>query len=246
MRSLFKQSDDKLSKRMDTMEANFSKIFNNLRDEIASVKNDLTSTNEKVTSISSRVDDIEKSLTFQTDKLNDVEKAQDKRIKDTNKALIDKIDMLNNKLLLLEKYDRKYNLLFFGIPETPNENVYQKLRDIFVTDMGLDEDRIQNMYFAHGHRLPSKGDGPRPIILRFTSYDDREHILANAKKLAGSRRRILVDLPVGMKKERDRLAKIAYGIRHNEQLQTRIRDRGLDLYLQVRGDENEQWVKRDV
>ena len=34
-----------------------------------------------------------------------------------------------------------------------------------------------------------------------------------------------------------KLAKIAFGVRKNEKLQTRIKDKGLDVYLQVRKDE---------
>ena len=72
-------------------------------------------------------------------------------------------------------------------------------------------------------------------------------LMANAYKLAGSRRRTLPDLPVAMKKERGRLAKEAYRIRKkNEKLHTRIRDKGLEKYLEVRKEKTDSWVKRHV
>ena len=71
-------------------------------------------------------------------------------------------------------------------------------------------------------------------------------MLANAHKLAGSKRRILPDLPVVMKKERGRLAKEAYQIRKTEKLHTRIRDKGLEVYLEVRKEKTDSWVKRHV
>ena len=72
------------------------------------------------------------------------------------------------------------------------------------------------------------------------SWDSR------AYKLAGSRRRILSDLPVDMKKERGRLAKAAYDIRQNEKLQTRIRDKGLEVFLEVRKSRDDLWAKREA
>lgn len=89
-------------------------------------------------------------------------------------------------------------------------------------------------------------EGPKPIILRFASFGDRDLVLSLAYKLAGSKRRILADIPVFMKKERGRLAKEAYNIRHNEEMQTRIRDRGLTVFLEVRKKTEDPWVKRDV
>ena len=49
-----------------------------------------------------------------------------------------------------------------------------------------------------------------------------------------------------MKIERNRIANIAYQIRKGEELQTRIKDKGLDLYLEVRKDKNAKWVRRDT
>ena len=66
------------------------------------------------------------------------------------------------------------------------------------------------MYFAHGHRIPSKSPGRKPIILRFSQYQDRNFLSTrteiNAYKLTGSKRRIIVDWHVPMKNERWRLS----------------------------------------
>ena len=85
------------------------------------------------------------------------------------------------------------------------------------------------MCFMNGHRYPSRGAGPNPIILHFTSFDDRELVSSHAKNLLNTKKRILTDLPVSMKKKRDRIAKLAYEIRQTENLQTRIKNKGLDV-----------------
>ena len=114
----------------------------------------------------------------------------------------------------MEKHDRKYNLLVYGIREEIDENIFDKMRSLFITDLEISANRVNDMYFAHGHRLPSKKKGvPRSIIIRFTSYGDRELVLANAYKLGGTRRRIISDLPRKMKKTRGLLATEAYKIK---------------------------------
>ena len=111
----------------------------------------------------------------------------------------------------------------------------------------MDMHTVHRMQFIHGHRLPSEiTKAPKPIILRFASFADRDLMLSNAYKLAGTKRRIVSDLPVVMKKERNRLSKEAYKIRHVEELQTRIKDKGLDIYLQVRKDKDHDWIRRNV
>lgn len=69
--------------------------------------------------------------------------------------------------------------------------------------------------------------------------------------VAGKKKRVLTDLLENMKKERNRLAKKAYEIMHLEDLNTRIRDKGLDMILEVKPKESNNapkhpWVHRIV
>ena len=81
--------------------------------------------------------------------------------------------------------------------------MYEKMRNIFKEDLGLDSCKVNKMYFAHAHRLPSdNSDGPKPLIMKFAACADRKLVLSNAYKLVGTRRRILSDLHLVMKKER--------------------------------------------
>ena len=149
----------------------------------------------------------------------------------------EKVKLLDQKLLLLEKQDRKYNLLFCGIPEVPDERLYDKMRRFFVTDLKTAQERAQIIHFVNGHRYPTKGDGPKPIIIL---------VLSQAKNLLKAKKRILTDLSVLMNIERGRIAKIAYKIRRQEEIQTRIKEKGLDLYLEVRNRKTDPWVRREI
>ena len=52
--------------------------------------------------------------------------------------------------------------------------MYNVVRQSLITDLKLEEERVRNMYFAAGHRVPTKAAGPKPIIIRSTSLEDRE------------------------------------------------------------------------
>ena len=50
---------------------------------------------------------------------------------------------------------------------------------MFVNNLEIDPYTVDNMYFVHEHRMPAVNqDGPRPIILRFAHYGDKELILS--------------------------------------------------------------------
>lgn len=234
---------------MKTIEDKFTGIFNELKEELTGLRNEYTESKTEIERTKIKVTEIETSLTFQTDRLTESEKEQKGELKKVKVEVDEKINELNKKPKMMEKQDRKYNLLFYGFQEEKDENLFEKLKDIFIEDMEIDRHSVHKMQFIHGHRLPSEvTNTPRPIILRFLSYmyADRELVLSCAFKLGGTKRRIVSDLPVPMKKERNRLSKEAYKIRQVDGLQTRIKDKGLDIFLEVRKDKNHKWVRRDV
>ena len=49
-------------------------------------------------------------------------------IPDINGKMDHKLDRLSQKLKLMEIHDRRMNLLFYGVEQKPNENVYEQLR----------------------------------------------------------------------------------------------------------------------
>ena len=247
IQKMFTTLDGKMAVRIEELDKKFTGMFEKFGKELASLRSEVAESKTSIDNVSKKVDEIEISLEFQSKRLSD---SKEKQTADLEKAKSDmdkKIEELNQKQLLMEKQDRKYNLIFYGFPEERNENVVEKLKLIFIKDLSIDPFRVERMQFNHGHRMPSEATGaPKPIILRFSSYADRDLVLSCAYKLAGSRRRIVTDLPVMMKKERNRLAKEAYEIRKGELLQTRIREKGLSVYLQVRKDENVSWARREV
>ena len=254
MSNMLKESETRMSDKLNKIENNFSVKIEGLRKEMKSemneIKEEIENTksvvNEEVSTMKETVSDMEKSVQDNSDRMLDIEKSQEEKIEAATAKLDVKIEELDTKLKLLEKQDRKYNLLFYGFTEEAGEDVYNVVRQSLITDLKLDEERVRNMYFAAGHRVPTKAAGPKPIIIRCTSLEDRELILSQSKNYGGLRKRVVVDWPKDMKEERSRLAKIAYEIRKSEDKHTRIKDKGLDVILEVRNNASDKWVKRVV
>jgi len=73
----------------------------------------------------------------------------------------------------MESYSRRNNLIFEGVLEAPNESIYQIMRQK-ISDMGLDVTEIK---IIGCHRIGSNnGKSPRPIIVKFLTYDDRKSV----------------------------------------------------------------------
>ena len=232
IQKMFKNIDSKMTDKIDKLDKKFTGLFENFGKELASLKGDLAESKTTIKNVPEKVDEIETSLEFHSNKIIENDEKQKEELEKAKTELDENNTELKQKLLTLEKQDSKYNLIFYGFPETTNENVVDTLKIIFINDLRIDPVRVERIKFNHGHRMPSEATGaPKPIILRFASYADRDMVLSHSFKLAGTRRRIVTDLPFSMKKERNRLAKEAFKIRKGENFQTRIREKGLSVFL---------------
>lgn len=246
MRSLFHTFEQKIITKLRKIDDKFASIFNELKDDLNAVKEEMSEIRTDVQNIKTQVDSFEESLNYHEEKVNDLEKKQEEKRAQMEKEMTEKLDGMKKNLMMQEKHDRKYNLIFHGVTEEKGEKLYDKMRNFFIRYLKVEEERVQKIVFSNGHRLPSYSERARPVIMRFTAYEDRELILSKAYNLAGTDKRVLTDLPVPMKIERQRIAKAAYGIRQKERLQTRIKDKGLEVVLEVRKDNTDRWVKRKV
>lgn len=148
---------------------------------------------EKLCSVEKKIDDVIASQSILEGMIKTAEKKADcasKMVSELeNKVcyLTQENDTLKRSLLEHEAYSKKYNLKFFNIREEHDEDsqkLISKFHGIF-NIMGLDLTRI---YIDNIHRLPSQGKGPRPVIMKFISYLDRDLVWRHRGKLqdAGS------------------------------------------------------------
>lgn len=108
---------------------------------------------------------------------------------------------LQSKLDSLEQYSRRQCLRFYGIDENDNENVENKVLNIINNNLKLNE--VSRNHIDRCHRTGKKFDNsaqnqgarkPRPIIVKFVSYKQRQLVFQNKKLLKGSGIKICEDL----------------------------------------------------
>lgn len=124
-----------------------------------------------------------------------------------NEELQAQVNKIEEKLIALESYGRKENLILHGVPEKSDENVINIVKDLFAK-CGMPAMERKYHLFDRIHRLPKTNTNsphPRPIIMRFHHHHDREIIWAN-KSLLTDPTYITEDFPKEVKDRRKQLA----------------------------------------
>ena len=98
---------------------------------------------------------------------------------------------MKNKIMSLESYSRRDNLIIHGIKKTANETAVscsRAVKSIFVESLGLEQETVSSMVFSRCHRLPQgKSVKSAPaIIIRFRSYADRTLVWESKTRLKGT------------------------------------------------------------
>lgn len=234
-----------------------------LQRDIAKVLEKLDGIGEEVRSINHRMQDIERSVEFNSSKISELERD----IPKTRTELQQELKKMEEKIIYMEIYNRKSNLLFYGVEQSQGEVVVEKLRWVFGY-LGVEKERAGKIMLANAHRLPSRnpperaeGAGekrntqPAPIIAKFISMSDRDDVISCFETKQRQRARetpdpsapalpritVRTDLPPGMKEKRGVLAREAYKLRKEKHLATRIKVKGVKVVLEVKEKGSASW-----
>ena len=127
------------------------------------------------------------------------ENAEIEGLRKKDKENEDKIKELEDKLLYQELYNKRENLLFFGIPESTTgadrENTFQVMRN-FLKEQ-LDLENAENIEFQRAHRIGRKKMGEvRPVIVLFLRFPERKLVFRKACELeTDTNVKVYLDLP---------------------------------------------------
>ena len=160
----------------------------------ATPMNVLLDIHRNVTRLNRKFDHIQKSVT-------DLKK-DNKQLKQQNVYLTKKVRELSSSVAELEcsskqseiRYEkleaqsRRENLRFFDIPEEPRETwdqSEQKVRDYISGTLGINDSDVK---IERAHRLPGKSH-PRPLIVKFSYYKDKDRILKRYREIRDGRTR---------------------------------------------------------
>jgi len=156
------------------------------------------------------------------------------------------VSALRQSLLQSQVHERKHNLLIYGLEgneNSPRETI-EIIRKFAVEKLKMDEDFAKRISFKNAHRLRKRENATTPIIAVFLFWTERDAFLRAGKNLAGSRISIRTDLPPELKLKRSILAREAFEMRRDNNIQARVRERGTDVWIETRGNNTEQWGKR--
>lgn len=157
----------------------------------------------RVSNIDDRVKEVEGASSFIGDKYENQEKELNntkttikemqkacEKLKSEMKAMEIKQGSINDRVLDGEFRDMKDNLIFYGLPEGPPTQTYEqeavecedRVKEFITSQINVNTD---NMTFERAHRLgnPTTSKKPRPIIVKFHKYKDRELVRNGANKV---------------------------------------------------------------
>ena len=134
--------------------------------------------------ISSIFDDYIESKTKSENDISDLKKENNK-LKDELKMSNDNFSRLYGDVQELTARSMQENLIFFGLAEAPEndqkEETEVKLRDFLQTEVFPETPEVvDSIIFDRVHRLggmrPNVRQHPRPIVVKFEKYTDRENV----------------------------------------------------------------------
>lgn len=97
---------------------------------------------------------------------------------------------MKETILDLQARSMRYNLVFSGITENPQENPEKTLTGFIQKHLKLPPEKVKGITFHHIHRIGNiKTDStkPRPIVVKFENLKDKEFIKSLGKELKGTR-----------------------------------------------------------
>ncbi|KAK7922388.1 hypothetical protein WMY93_009290 [Mugilogobius chulae] len=155
----------------------------------------MDSFNKRLDGFTKDLCDLRASLQYTQKDVED-EKAHVEKLSKDYKDMFQEINMLNSKMNTsngkmdyLENQSRRKNLVFEGIPESGHEkwsDSEDKIRKILSEKLKLDHKHIELERAHRSGKPPARDDKPRPIVVRFLRFKDRNTVLEKAKYLKGS------------------------------------------------------------
>ena len=133
------------------------------------------------------------------------------------------IETLKRRNIKLEAYTRCENVRIFNVKEQVDENTEVVVRNLLVTVMQIPLEKVKNIRFERVHRIPRKTQNqrppnrPRPVIARFSHYQDKEFIQSFYKNLNGTSIGFSDDFPKEVEDIHKALYPVLKIVRRNQQ-----------------------------
>lgn len=153
-------------------------ISSEMQASLAPINQSLDALRKKLDDYEPRFTEMEEALTDHSDRLTSLEKRVEK-LQQENKELTEKTDDLENR-------SRRNNLRVMGLPEGYEGGAVSAFMSKFLVDLLQDDSFKTAPELDRAHRTlrakPTDGERPRPIIIRFLCFQQREQVLTIARR----------------------------------------------------------------
>lgn len=159
---------------LDVLEKKVCEFDTEMKKLWTFVNKNLKSTDEKLTQISDKADNVEFQLDVTRDEVTELREESDK---------------MKKELLYVQSQSMRNNLIFANIAEGMNETSEQceiKVRDFMASQLKIAQDTVDNIRFERVHRMGATGSDyttERNIVAKFTLFKDRNMVRRQSKNL---------------------------------------------------------------
>ena len=195
-------------------EAKFAEVNTKL-DKILHSLTELEALKDKVSSLEKESKDLKESTEFAHKEITDLKAtiiyacSNVERLENELTSLQEELDHWKRRSIRLESYSRRENIKIFNVQETADENTEAVVKKFLNENLKIPQNDVDEIRFERVHRLPTRqSNKPRPIIVRFSFFQDKEFVWSFIKNLKGSSTAIANDYP----KEIENIHKTLYPV----------------------------------
>ena len=209
-----KMTNDQLYDMLKSIQSSMSKMNDSLislNKEVVEIHTEL----DKVGEIKASLEYTQSSLDNMNKELNNIKMKCDNQemkyhtvVKQLAESKMEN-SILNEKLLQMDTYLRRENLIFAGVQEDKNESakeVIKQIQKIFIKQLKIKDGN--NIDYQSCHRMGPRSRNDRvnrDIIIQFTRFQDRELVWGQRKLLQGTNIVLKEDFPQKINKRRAQL-----------------------------------------
>lgn len=168
----------KIKSVTDTVASLTSKV-NTCENEIKEMKNTISSVEHSAKAMSQIFDDVKKNHESELRSIKTNTRNLEENLKRSVTSIVQKNEELQSSIIDLKSRSMRDNLIFSGIPETPNEDCEAVFHHFLENKLKIDE----FISFERVHRMGKPDEfktKPRNIIAKFSFFKDREFVRRRA------------------------------------------------------------------
>ena len=182
-------------------------VLSDKLDRVLSACKQIESLKSEIITLRSEVIDLKDSLNFDQENITQLQTELAKTTAtveehgDDLDSMYADIEALKRRNTKLEAYIRRENMQIYNVNEESEENIEDLVRNLFVSKMQIPPEAVKAIRFERVHRIPTKTSSqrsqsrPRPVIARFSHYQDKEFVRSFYKNLKGTDIGISDDFP---------------------------------------------------